>query len=74
MKKTILLLVALLFIYNNTYSQNKDSLYSLTAYIGAGYVYNVTSFDYEYASLNRGGWQGIFESYVASGLSFKRWN
>jgi hypothetical protein len=58
MKKTILLLVALLFIYNNAYSQNKDSLYSLTAYIGAGFVYNVTSFDYEYASLNRSGWQG----------------
>ncbi len=57
MKKTILLLVAFLFIYNNAYSQNKDSLYSLTAYVGAGYVYNVTHFDYEYASLNRGGWQ-----------------
>ena len=56
MKKITLLLVAFLFIYNNAFSQNKDSLYSLTAYVGAGYVYNVTSFDYEYASLNRGGW------------------
>lgn len=57
MKKTILLFVAILFIYNNSYSQSKDSLYSLTSYIGAGFVYNVTSFDYEYASLNRSGWQ-----------------
>jgi len=57
MKKTILLLAAFLFIYNSTYSQNKDSLYTLTSYIDAGIVYNVTSFDYEYASLNRLGWQ-----------------
>ena len=56
MKKTFLLIAAILFLYNNAYSQKADSLYSLTAYLGAGYVYNVTSFDYEYASLNRGGW------------------
>jgi len=55
MKNTILLIFVFLFIYTNGYSQKKDSLYSLTAYVGAGYVYNVTSFDYEYASLNRGG-------------------
>lgn len=55
MKNTILFLVAFIFIYNNAYSQKADSLYSLTAYLGAGYVYNVTTFDYEYASLNRGG-------------------
>ena len=58
MKKTIFFLAAFLFIYNNAYSQKPDSLYSLNAYLGAGYVYNVTSFDYEYASLNRGGLQG----------------
>lgn len=56
MKRTILLLIAFLFIYNNAYSQNKDSLYSFTAYLGAGYVYNPTSFDYEYGSINRGSW------------------
>ena len=56
MKKTFLLLAAILFFYNNAYSQKADSLYSLTAYLGAGYVYNVTEFDYEYASLNRSGW------------------
>jgi hypothetical protein len=56
MKNTILLIFVFLFIYTNAYSQKKDSLYSLTAYAGAGYVYNVTSFDYEYASPNRGGW------------------
>jgi len=56
MKNSILILVAFIFIYGNAYSQKADSLYSLTAYVGAGYVYNVTSFDYEYASLNRGGW------------------
>jgi len=58
MKKSIFFLAAFLFIYNNAYSQKPDSLYSLTAYLGAGFVYNVTSFDYEYASLNRSGLQG----------------
>ena len=57
MKKTLFFLITFLFLYNNAYSQKADSLYSLTAYLGAGYVYNVTTFDYEYASLNRGGWQ-----------------
>ena len=55
MKKTILLIVAFLFTHNITYSQNNESLYSLTTYVGAGFVYNVTSFDYEYGSLNRSG-------------------
>jgi len=76
MKKTILFFIAFLFIYINAYSQNKDSLYSLTAYVGAGYVYNVTSFDYEYASLNRGGLQGYLrvmwkpEYLLSGGIEF----
>jgi hypothetical protein len=76
MKKTLLFLVSFLFIYNIAYSQNKDSLYTLTSYVGAGYVYNVTSFDYEYASLNRGGWQAYLrvmwkpEYLLSGGIEF----
>jgi hypothetical protein len=76
MKKTILLFVAFLFIHNVAYSQSKDSLYSLTSYVGVGYVYNVTSFDYEYASLNRSGWQGYLrvmwhpEFLLSGGIEF----
>ena len=57
MKKTILLLAAFLVSYNLSYAQDKDSLYTLTSYVGAGLVYNLTSFDYEYGSINRLGWQ-----------------
>jgi len=58
MKKLSLLLFTFLCIYNTTYSQKTDTLYSLTSYLGGGYVYNVTSFDLDYDGLNRGGLQG----------------
>ncbi len=48
MKKILFVLFASLFIYNSGYSQKTDSLYSLTGYLGGGYAYNVTSFDFEY--------------------------
>ena len=76
MKKTILLFVAFLFLYNISYSQEKDSLYSFTSYVGAGLVYNVTTFDYEYASLNRLGWQAYLrvmwkpEYLLSGGIEF----
>jgi len=76
MKKTILLLITFLCIYNTVYSQKTDSLYSLTAYLGAGYAYDVASFDYEYGSLNRGGWQAYLrvmwkpEYILSGGLEF----
>jgi len=57
MKKTILFLFAVSFFCNTAYSQNSDSLYSFTSYLGAGYVYNISSFEYEFGSLNRGGLQ-----------------
>ncbi|MFI5406210.1 MAG: hypothetical protein ACHQ1D_06820 [Nitrososphaerales archaeon] len=58
MKKIFFVLFATLVIYNSGYSQKTDSLYSLSAYLGGGYAYNVTTFDYEFPSLNRGGLQG----------------
>jgi len=58
MKKTFFLLFAFICIYNTGYSQTPDTLFNFTAYVGAGYSYDVTSFDYEYGSLNRGGFQG----------------
>jgi hypothetical protein len=76
MKKSLLFLVPFLFIYNISFAQNKDSLYTLTSYIGGGYVYNVTSFEYEYGSLNRGGWQAYLrvmwkpEYLLSGGIEF----
>jgi len=58
MKKTFFLLVALICTYNSGYSQSPDTLYNFTAYLGGGYSYNVTSFDYEFDGLKRGGFQG----------------
>ena len=58
MKKTILFLFAVSFFCNTAYSQNSDSLYSFTSYLGAGYVYNVSSFEIEPEGLNRSGFQG----------------
>ena len=55
MKKLILFLFSFLIIYSSVNAQNADSLYNLTVYAGGGYVRNITSFDYEYASLNRNG-------------------
>lgn len=55
MKKLFLFLFSFLIIYSSVYAQTADSLYNLTAYVGGGYVRNITSFDYEYASLNRNG-------------------
>jgi hypothetical protein len=55
MKKTIIFLFSFLVIFSSVNAQTADTLYNLTAYGGLGYVRNVTSFDYEYASLNRNG-------------------
>ena len=76
MKKTILFLFAVSFFCNTAYSQNSDSLYSFTSYLGAGYVYNISSFEYEYGSLNRGGLQANLrvmwkpEYLLSGGLEF----
>jgi len=55
MKKIILILFSFFIIYNSGNAQTADSIYNLTAYAGGGYVRNITSFDYEYSSLNRNG-------------------
>jgi hypothetical protein len=55
MKKTILILSSFLIICGSVRAQTADTLYNLTAYAGAGFVRNITTFDYEYASLNRNG-------------------
>lgn len=55
MKNSILFLLSFLIIYSSVNAQTADTLYTLTAYGGVGYVRNITSFDYEYASLNRNG-------------------
>ena len=76
MKKTFLLLFALVCIYNTGYSQSPDTLYNFTAYVGGGYSYNVTSFDYEFDGLNRDGFQGYIrvmwhpEHELRGGLEF----
>jgi len=58
MKKTFILLFAIICSYTTLYSQTPDTLYNFTGYLGGGYAYNVTSFDYEFDGLNRGGFQG----------------
>ncbi len=76
MKKIFFVLFAVLFIHNSGYSQKTDSLYSLTAYLGGGYAYNITTFDYEYGSLNRGGLEGYLrvmwepEYLLSGGIEF----
>jgi hypothetical protein len=76
MKKTILVLFAFFFICANGYSQNKDTLFSLTTFVGGGYTYNVTSFEINEDGLNRGGWQGNLrvmwkpEYLISGGLEF----
>lgn len=76
MKKAFIILVAILCIYTTGKSQTKDTLYNFTAYIGAGYSYNVTSFEYEYDGLNRGGFQSYLrvmwapEYQLRGGLEF----
>jgi hypothetical protein len=55
MKKYIIVLFAFLFLSNTGFTQNADSLYSLTAYGGFGYVRNISSFDYEFPGLNKNG-------------------
>ena len=76
MKKTIYLFLVFLCIYSTAFSQKKDTLYSLNAYLGFGYSYDVVSFDYEYGSLNRGGLQGYLrvmwhpEYLLSGGIEF----
>lgn len=55
MKQTILIFLSFLFIYSSGNAQTPDSIYTLTAYVGAGYVRNVTTFDFEFPGLNRNG-------------------
>jgi hypothetical protein len=76
MKKTLILLIAFICIHATGYSQTPDTLYSLSAYLGGGYSYDVASFDYEYDGLNRGGFQGYLrvmwhpEYNLSGGLEF----
>ncbi len=76
MKKTFLILAAVLCIYTKGNSQTTDTLYNFTAYLGGGYSYDVASFDYEYDGLNRGGFQGYLrvmwapEYQLRGGLEF----
>jgi len=58
MKKTFFILFTFLCSYITVYSQPSDTLFNFTGYLGGGYAYNVTSFDYEFDGLNRGGFQG----------------
>ncbi|MBE0571775.1 MAG: hypothetical protein IH618_09555 [Ignavibacteriaceae bacterium] len=55
MKKTFLFLIAFLLFQSSGYSKSPDSLYTFTAYGGAGYVRNIAQFDYEFPSLNKNG-------------------
>lgn len=76
MKKTFIILVTFICIYTTGYSQTQDTLYNFTAYLGGGYSYDVSSFDYEYDGLNRGGFQGYLrvmwapEYQLRGGLEF----
>ena len=76
MKNFILSLFMVIFFISFTHAQKQDTLYSLTAYLGAGYSYDVTSFDYEYGSLNRSGLQGYLrvmwkpEYLLSGGIEF----
>jgi len=45
-------------IYCSGNAQSADSIYNLTAYVGGGYVRNVTTFDYEFDGLNKNGFLG----------------
>lgn len=58
MKNYIIILFAILFLSITGFTQNADSLYSLTAYGGFGYVRNISSFDYEFQGLNKNGLTG----------------
>lgn len=55
MKQTILILFSFLIIYCSSNAQTADSIYSLTAYAGGGYVRNITTFDYDFSGLDRNG-------------------
>ena len=76
MKKTFIILAAVICIYTTGNSQTPDTLYNFTAYLGGGYSYDVASFDYEYDGLNRGGFQGYLrvmwapEYQLRGGLEF----
>lgn len=76
MKKTFIILAAVICIYTTGNSQTPDTLYNFTAYLGGGYSYDVASFDYEYDGLNRGGFQSYLrvmwapEYQLRGGLEF----
>lgn len=58
MKKTIIISILSLFLHCVGHAQAVDSIYNLTAYGNIGLVRNITSFDYEYPSLDRSGLVG----------------
>ncbi|MDZ7624385.1 MAG: hypothetical protein U5J96_08090 [Ignavibacteriaceae bacterium] len=58
MKKTILIATLILIYLGSGYGQSVDSIYNLTAYGNLGFVRNITSFDFEYPSLDRNGFIG----------------
>jgi len=53
MKQTFLFLFLLL--YSSGLAKTPDSIYTFTAYGGIGYVRDIAEFNYEFPSLNRGG-------------------
>ncbi|MFI5406287.1 MAG: hypothetical protein ACHQ1D_07210 [Nitrososphaerales archaeon] len=55
MKKTILFIIAFLILHSSGYTKTPDSMYTVTAYGGVGYVRNIAEFDYEFPSLNKNG-------------------
>lgn len=55
MKQKFIILFVLLFSFGACYAQSGDSIYTLTAYGGFGYVRNISSFNYELPGLNKNG-------------------
>lgn len=55
MKQKFIILFVLLFPFGACYAQSGDSIYTLTAYGGFGYVRNISSFNYELPGLNKNG-------------------
>jgi hypothetical protein len=55
MKQTFLFLFSFLLLYSSGLAKTPDSIYTFTAYGGIGYVRDIAEFNYEFPSLNRGG-------------------
>jgi hypothetical protein len=55
MKKIFLFLISFFLLHSSGLTQTPDSIYTFTAYGGAGYVRNIADFEYELPSLNKNG-------------------